>query len=99
VAGAVNSELGWLYWQVGRRIREEILRGDRAEYGKQIFHTLCGKLSWSHIRQIIYLEDPLAREFYVELARMERWSVRTLLERKLHEAMAIARRRLAAGRG
>ena len=39
-------------------------------------------MSWTHLRQIIYLEDPLQREFYTELCRLERWSTRTL-ERKI----------------
>lgn len=37
VARAVNSELVMLYWRVGRRINEHVLKGRRAEYGKQIF--------------------------------------------------------------
>ncbi len=28
----------------------------------QIPHTLCEKLSWSHIRELIYIEDQLKRE-------------------------------------
>jgi hypothetical protein len=38
---------------------------------------LSGLLSWSHFIEIIYLKHPLQRQFYVEMARMERWSVRT----------------------
>jgi hypothetical protein len=33
---AVNAELTLLYWQVGRRIADEVLQGERAEYGQQI---------------------------------------------------------------
>jgi predicted nuclease of restriction endonuclease-like (RecB) superfamily len=47
----------------------------------KILHTLCAKLSWSHFRRIIYLEDPLKRDFYTEMCRIERWSVRTLHEK------------------
>lgn len=47
----------------------------------KILHTLCAKLSWSHFRRIIYLEDPLKRDFYAEMCRIERWSVRTLHEK------------------
>ena len=32
-AAAVNAELTLLYWQVGRRIFDDVLRGVRAEYG------------------------------------------------------------------
>ena len=44
----------------------------------KILHTLCAKLSWSHFRRIIYLDDPLKRDFYAEMCRMENWSTRTL---------------------
>ncbi len=31
-AVSVNSELTLLYWQVGKRISDEVLKGERAEY-------------------------------------------------------------------
>jgi hypothetical protein len=34
----------WLYWKIGQRIRHEILRGERAEYGKQIVVSLSRQL-------------------------------------------------------
>ena len=37
---AVNSELTLLYWQVGRRIASEVLKDERAEYGKQVIENL-----------------------------------------------------------
>ncbi|MDP1786298.1 DUF1016 N-terminal domain-containing protein [Nitrosomonas sp.] len=42
---AVNAELTLLYWQIGRRIQDEVLKGERAAYGrgwgeKQIRHCL-----------------------------------------------------------
>jgi predicted nuclease of restriction endonuclease-like (RecB) superfamily/ribosomal protein L12E/L44/L45/RPP1/RPP2 len=118
VARQVNSALVLLYWRVGKRIRQDILKEKRAEYGKQILHTLsaklvaefgsgftarnlanmvrfaevfpdekilhtlCAQLSWSHFRLIIYLDDDLKRDFYAEMCRLERWSVRTL-EKKI----------------
>ncbi|MBL8420781.1 MAG: DUF1016 family protein [Dechloromonas sp.] len=45
VAQAVNSELSLLYWQVGQRLRNEVLQGERAEYGKQVVESLAGQLS------------------------------------------------------
>lgn len=45
VAQAVNSELSLLYWQVGQRIGNEVLQGERAEYGKQVVESLAGQLS------------------------------------------------------
>lgn len=45
VAATVNAGLTMLYWQVGRRIGQEILKGERAEYGKKILPTLSAKLT------------------------------------------------------
>lgn len=117
LAITVNAALSVLYWQIGKRINEEVLKGERADYGKQIvsalsrqltaefgkgfssknlrhmirfaeifpkieiLQTLCAKLSWSHFKAIIYLDDPLKRDFYVEMCRIESWSTRTLNER------------------
>jgi len=113
-AQAVNASLTLLYWQIGRRIRIDVLKEKRAEYGQKIFYALSGKLTeefgrgysernlanmvrfaevfpdpkilhalraklgWTHFRQIIYLDDPLKRDFYAELCRIENWSTRTL---------------------
>ena len=47
----------------------------------RIVSTLSRQLSWSHFLDIIYLKDSLQRDFYVEMCRVERWSVRQLRER------------------
>jgi len=46
-----------------------------------IVATLSQQLTWSHIKEIISLDDNLKREFYVTMCSTERWSVRTLRER------------------
>jgi predicted nuclease of restriction endonuclease-like (RecB) superfamily len=48
---------------------------------EMILYTLCRELSWSHFRSLIYLNDSLQREFYLEMCRVERWSVRTLQQK------------------
>lgn len=45
VAASVNSELTLLYWQVGKRISDEILKGQRGAYGKQVIAELSRNLS------------------------------------------------------
>ena len=129
VAQSVNSELVLLYWQIGKRISDDLPAGSRAEYGAKVvelvskrlaaeygkgfrrsnvFHmirfaevfddakivqTLSGQLSWSHFIEIIYLKNPLQRQFYTEMARVERWSVRTLrkkIQGLLYERTAIS---------
>jgi len=44
-AVAVNAELTLLYWSVGQRIRQEILKGERAEYGQHIIGNLSKALT------------------------------------------------------
>jgi len=44
VARSVNSALVLLYWKVGERIRKDILKEKRAEYGERILPTLSAKL-------------------------------------------------------
>ena len=61
----------------------------------QILHTLCSELSWSHLRLIIQIDDPLKRDFYIEICRVEHWSVRQLQERinsMLFERTAISKK-------
>ena len=47
----------------------------------KILHALSAKLSWSHLREIIYLGDPLKRDFYAEMCRIEQWNTRRLRPR------------------
>ena len=61
----------------------------------QIVHTVCAQLTWSHLRNIIYVCDNLKREFYTQMCIHERWSVRTLQERMnsmLYERTAISKK-------
>jgi hypothetical protein len=117
VATTVNAGLTMLYWRVGKRINEEVLKGKRAEYGAEVLQALSAKLEvefgrgfsekslrhmvrfseaftdeeivsalrrqlgWTHFKMIIYLDDPLKRDFYAEMCRVERWSTRLLAEK------------------
>jgi len=61
----------------------------------QIVQTLSAQLSWSHIYSMLPIEDELKREFYIQMCRHERWSVRTLQERissMLFERTAISKK-------
>jgi predicted nuclease of restriction endonuclease-like (RecB) superfamily len=131
VAIAVNSEMTMLYWNIGKRINDEVLQNERAEYGKQIVatlaqqlqiefgggwsekqlrhclrfaetfrekgivYTLCRQLSWSHIRMIMFMDNELKKNFYIEMCKMDKWSVRTLRQRidsMLYERTAISKK-------
>jgi hypothetical protein len=121
-ARAVNAGLVMLYWQIGDRVRREILREKRAAYGeeivsslsaqvevefgrglgrrnlfrmirfaevfpdRQIVSALMTQLGWTHFLHIIPFDDPLKRDFYAEMCRIERWSTRTL-EKKIQSML------------
>jgi predicted nuclease of restriction endonuclease-like (RecB) superfamily len=131
VAQAVNAALVLLYWQVGHRIRVEILKETRASYGEEIVSTLSNQLhaefgggfsranlfrmvrfaevfpdrpivstlsrqlGWSHFIEIAPLPNPLQRDFYAEMCRIERWSVRALrakIQSMLFERTALSKK-------
>lgn len=131
IATEFNSTVVVLYWSIGKRIHEEVLKGDRANYGDQIIShvsdeltmkfgkgynraslfrmmrfakiypdkiivaTLSRQLSWSHIVLICQIENELQRDFYLEIARIERWSVRETRDKinsMLFERTAISKK-------
>jgi predicted nuclease of restriction endonuclease-like (RecB) superfamily len=128
---AVNATMSMLYWQIGKRINDEINKDRSETYGKQIVATLwrqlendygtafseknlrrmmqfsevfpdekivvslIRQLSWTHILAIIPIEDTLKRAFYIEMCKLEKWSVRTFRERiqsMLYERTAISKK-------
>ncbi|MCQ2195161.1 MAG: DUF1016 N-terminal domain-containing protein [Paludibacteraceae bacterium] len=127
----VNSEICLTKWYVGKRIKEDVLYNQRAEYGKQIVKNLAARLterygsgwndktlrhclrtaetfseeeivyavrrqfSWTHIKTLCYINDLLARQFYMEMCRIEHWDTRTLdakIDSQLYERTAISRK-------
>ena len=70
---------------IGKGFTERNLRNFRSFYFQfpdfqedEIRHTLCAKLSWSHIRLILKLENEEARNYYLKESAENSWSVRTL---------------------
>ncbi len=64
-------------------------------YDEQIVVALTRQLSWTHFLRLIPTDDPLKRDFYAEMCRIEGWSTRTL-EKKiggmLYERTALSRK-------
>lgn len=61
----------------------------------EIVTTMSAQLTWSHFVELISIEDNLKREFYATMCSNERWSVRTLRERKssmMYERTAISKK-------
>ena len=62
---------------------------------KEIVVSLIRQLSWTHFIALITLKDDLQRDFYAEMCRIERWSVRTLrkkIDGMLYERTAISKK-------
>src|SRR5690606_37385188 len=60
-----------------------------------ILSAVRRELSWTQLKTLMYIDDPLKREFYTEMCRLERWSTRTLEERinsMLYERTAISKK-------
>jgi predicted nuclease of restriction endonuclease-like (RecB) superfamily len=61
----------------------------------EILYAVRRQLSWTHLRTIMYIENEIQREFYIELCIQERWSSRLLQERigsMLYERTAISKK-------
>jgi membrane carboxypeptidase/penicillin-binding protein len=61
----------------GERSLRRMLQFAEVFPDEAIVATLSRQLSWSHFIEILPLKQPLEREYYAELCRVERWSVRT----------------------
>lgn len=131
VAREYNSTQSLLCWLIGKRIEEEILKNERAEYGEEIVaslskyltleygrgysrpnlfrmikfarlfpnmeivSTLSRQLSWSHFIIICTIEDPVKRDFYAEMSKVQKWSVRILnkeINSMLYERIALSKK-------
>ena len=79
----------------GAKILRHMLRFGEAFEAEEIVYALSRQLSWTHLRSLIYIDDPLKREFYLEMCRGEGWSTRTLqgrLDSMLFDRTALSRK-------
>jgi predicted nuclease of restriction endonuclease-like (RecB) superfamily len=83
IATAINASLTILYWQVGKRIRKEILQNERAEYGQKIVATVSRQLTADYgrgfveksLRRMIQFAEVFPeKEVVVSLIRQLSWS-------------------------
>ncbi|MCW5590089.1 MAG: DUF1016 family protein [Legionellales bacterium] len=126
-----NTTIVMLYWTIGKRINEEVLKFERGEYGQQIINilsknlqmrhgqgygarnlrrmvqfakcypdsaivsSLMTKLGWTHFVYLITIDDPLKRDFYAEMCRIEGWKTRELIkkiESMYYERIALSKK-------
>ena len=131
IATFLNTEVCMTNWYIGKRIKEDVLFNQRAEYGKQVVKNLSQRLidrygagwsekklrhcirsaetfseqdivsstqrqlTWTHLKSLMYIKDPLERQFYARLCGMEHWDTRTLdekIEQQLYRRTAISRK-------
>ncbi len=62
---------------------------------EQIVVTLSRQLSWSHFVALIPIKDPIMKDFYAEMCRIEQWNVRTLrskIDSMLYERTALSKK-------
>lgn len=83
IATVANSALTLLFWKVGKRISEEVLKNERAEYGKQIVATISAQLESNfgrnftekNVRRMIQFSEQFPEfEIVVTLSRQLSWS-------------------------
>lgn len=131
IATFLNTEVCMTNWYIGKRIKEDVLFNQRAEYGKQVVKNLSlrlierygtgwsekklrhcirsaetfseqdivsstqRQLTWTHLKSLMYIKDPLERQFYAHLCGMEHWDTRTLdekIDQQLYQRTAISRK-------
>lgn len=131
LATYANTEVCLTNWYVGKRIKEDVLFNQRAEYGKQVVVNLSIKLTerygsgwsektlrhclraaetfseedivsatqrqltWTHLKSLMYVKDPLERQFYAQMCTSEHWDTRTLdekIDKQLYLQTALSRR-------
>lgn len=92
---------------LGRRLEREFGRGFSEKSLRRmvqfaelfpdapIVATLSRQLGWSHFKELLPLPDSLQRDFYAEMCRVEKWSVRTLRAKiggMLYERTALSKK-------
>lgn len=131
MATYANTEVCMTNWYVGKRIKEDVLYNQRAEYGKQVVINLSVKLTerygngwgekklrhcirsaetfseeeivyatriqlkWTHLRSLMFVKDPLERQFYAQMCCTEHWDTRTLdekIDKQLYLQTALSRK-------
>lgn len=96
IVSTVSAQLAAEYGRgFGRRNVFRMIRFAEVLPDRQIVQTLSGQLGWCHFLELLPLDNSLKRDFYAEMCRLERWSVRTLrakIGHMLFERTAIAKR-------
>lgn len=82
VAIVVNSSLTMMYWEIGNKINQDILKNQRAEYGKEIVVKLSRQLQDNfgkgfdekNLRRMMQFANAIEKQKVVTLSRQLSWS-------------------------
>ncbi len=61
----------------------------------EIGYAVRTQLTWTHLRCLISIDDPLERQFYMQMVSIEHWDTRPLAEKidqQLYQRTAISRK-------
>ncbi len=95
IVQTLSAQLTTEYGQgFGGRNLFQMVRFAEVFSNMEIVAALSQQLSGSHFVELIPLEDSLKRDFYAEICRVERWSVRTLQHKIGHLDLRFSHRRL-----
>jgi predicted nuclease of restriction endonuclease-like (RecB) superfamily len=81
---------GW-----GEKKLRHCLRAAETFSEEDIVSATQRQLTWTHLKTLMYIKDPLARQFYVLMSNIEHWDTRTLadkIEQQLYERTALSRK-------
>nr|WP_246196275.1 PDDEXK nuclease domain-containing protein [Aquisphaera giovannonii] len=85
IVAALSRQLTAEYGRgFGRRSLFRMIQFAEFFADERIVSALSAQLGWSHFIELIAIADPLKRNFYAELCRTERWSVRALRHKIAH---------------
>jgi len=92
LSGQLTKEYGKGYSQ---RNLADMIKFSQIFSDFNILQALTAKLTWTHFKTIIYIDDELKREFYIGMIKLDRWSTRTLKDRidsQLYERTALSKK-------
>lgn len=96
IVAAVGRQLQGRYGRsFGEKSLRHMIRFAEVFPDPDIVSALRRQLSWTHLKQLIYVSDRLKRDFYVEMCRIEGWSTRTLTQKMrgmLYERTALSKK-------
>lgn len=91
-AAFMSSEFG-NGWNI--KTLRHCLRGAETFSKDQIVYAVRRQLSWTHLKSVMYLDDDLKRQFYLEMCAHEHWSTREMdakIDGMLYERTAVSKK-------